>query len=87
VDARVAQLLSRPLGAEEAVQIALLNNAGLQASFQELGLAEADLVQASRLPNPGFSMLRARRGDEIKIEQTLTFNVLSLLAVPLATRV
>ncbi|TAN54403.1 MAG: RND transporter, partial [Betaproteobacteria bacterium] len=48
VRARVKQLLAQPLDAESAVQIALLNNPGLQARYAELGIAEADLVQASR---------------------------------------
>lgn len=87
VDARVAELLAKPLGVEEAVQAALLNNRGLQATLHELGISEAELVQAGRLPNPHFSMTRARGGGEIAIEQALTFNVLSLLAVPLASEV
>ncbi len=39
--ARVDQLLRKPLTADAAVQIALLNNRGLQAAFNELGMAEA----------------------------------------------
>ena len=41
IDKRVAQLLEQPLSADDAVQIALLNNRGLQASFAELGISEA----------------------------------------------
>src|SRR5581483_11228597 len=52
VDARVRQLLSRTLSAESAVQIALLNNKGLQATYNELALAETDLVEQSLPPNP-----------------------------------
>ena len=37
----VARLLQAPLGADAAVQIALLNNAGLQAAYNRLGVAEA----------------------------------------------
>jgi outer membrane protein TolC len=85
IDSRVAELLrARPLGADDAVQIAILNNRGLQASLAELGIAEADMVQAGRLPNPHFAMLRAKLGDDYKIEQVLTFNLLSLVTAPLA---
>jgi cobalt-zinc-cadmium efflux system outer membrane protein len=42
----VDALLSRSLTAEGAVQIALLNDSGLQAVFEDLGVAQADLVQA-----------------------------------------
>src|SRR5436190_18027674 len=34
----VTRLLSRPLTADSAVQVALLNNKGLQASYNELAL-------------------------------------------------
>lgn len=85
VDQRVAELLSGPLTVDDAVQIALLNNRGLQASFSELGISESDLVQAGRLPNPRFAMLRARNGDEFKIEQSFTFNLFSLITLPQAT--
>lgn len=61
---RVAELLAQPLSADSAVQIALLNNRGLQASLAELGITEADVVQAGRLPNPGFSFGKQRTGDE-----------------------
>ena len=53
VESRVAELLSSPLTAEDAVQIALLNNHRLRAEFQELGISEADLVQAGRSPIRG----------------------------------
>jgi outer membrane protein TolC len=59
---RVAELLAKPLTVDDAVQIALLNNRGLQASFQELGITEAEVVQAGRLPNPGFSFGRMSQG-------------------------
>ena len=88
IDARVAELVSkRPLGADDAVQVAILNNRGLHASFAELGMAEADLVQAGRLPNPHFSMFRAKLGHDYKIEQALTFNLFSLVSAPLALEV
>ena len=81
-DARVKELLQQALDVESAVQIALLNNKGLQASLFELGISEADLVQAGRLPNPKFSMLYARHNGDYKIEQALTFNIFSLLTMP-----
>jgi outer membrane protein TolC len=88
IEVRVAELLGKgPLEVEDAVQVAILNNRGLQAAFAELGMAEADLVQAGRLPNPHFSMFRAKLGHDYKIEQALTFNLLSLVTTPLALEV
>ncbi len=80
---RVAELLGQPLSADSAVQIALLNNRGLQASFQALGIAEAEWVQASRLPNPGFRIARLQRGDEREIERSLGLDLGALLSLPL----
>ena len=42
--ARVGRLLRRPLTAETSVQIALLNNKGLQSAYNDLGIAEAARV-------------------------------------------
>jgi outer membrane protein TolC len=83
IDKRVAALLSKPLAVDDAVQLALLNNRGLQADFQELGITEAELVQAGRLPNPGFSFGRSTRGDEIELDRGVHFNIARLLAMPL----
>ena len=83
IDKRVVELLAKPLTVDDAVQLALLNNRGLQAAFQELGISEAEVVQAGRLPNPGFSFARLRRGDEIELERGFHFNLARLLALPL----
>jgi outer membrane protein TolC len=79
----VKKLLAAPLSADAAVQIALLNNRGLQAAYSELGIAEADLVQAGRLRNPGFSFARLRRADEVEIERTFLFDILGLITMPI----
>lgn len=83
VRARVDALLEAPLSADDAVQIALLNNPGLQAAFNALGIAEADRVAASRLSNPGFSIGRSTRGSEIEWERSLHFNLARLLTLPM----
>jgi outer membrane protein TolC len=81
-DAEVAALLTHPLSVDDAVQVALLNSPGLQASFEKLGLSEADLVQSGRLPNPRFTLRHSSAAGLYDIEETLTFNVLSLLTTP-----
>lgn len=87
INDQVNALLEQRLDVETAVQIALLNNKRLQASFYELGISEADLVQAGRLPNPSFSMLYAKNNSEYKIEQAFTFNVFSLIVMPKAVEI
>ncbi len=83
---RVDGLLARPLDMDAAVQLALLNNPGLQARFFTLGITEAEVVQAGRLPNPGLSLGRLRRGDETEIERGLHLDLARLLALPLVAR-
>ena len=87
IDKRVAQLLEQPLSVEDAVQIALLNNKGLQASFGELGISEADRVQAGRLPNPGFSFGRLTQGSSVEIDRGIQFNLARLLMLPMVNQI
>ncbi|MFY7865483.1 TolC family protein [Roseateles sp.] len=77
---RVHELLQAPLSAEQAVQLALLNHRGLQAQLHQLGIADAAFVQATRLPNPGISLGRFKREQELEIERGLHFNLMSLFS-------
>jgi outer membrane protein TolC len=81
---RVAELLRQPLTADAAVQVALLNNRGLRAAYAELGIAEAELVQAGRLPNPGIVFARKTQAGEVEIERLFTLNLAHLIAMPFA---
>ena len=83
----VQRLLAKELSVGDAVQIALLNNPGLQASYAELGIAEADLVQAGRIGNPRFSYLHTSQGGERKLEWALTFPIIDILTIPLRTKI
>lgn len=87
IDRRVRELLAKPLSVDDAVQVALLNNRGLQATFQGLGISEADLVQAGRLPNPGFAFARKTQGSEVEIERLFIFNLAHLISIPLIKEV
>ncbi|MFG1465782.1 TolC family protein [Xanthobacter sp. DSM 24535] len=80
--ARVSALLSRPLDARAALQVALLNNRGLQAQYNALGISEAAYVAASLPPNPSFGVERLNGGGELDVERRLVANVLALLTLP-----
>jgi outer membrane protein TolC len=82
VRAALAGILRRPLSADAAVQVALLNNRGLQAAYNELGWAEAAMVGASLPPNPGFSIERLSGPVEIEIEKRIVANILALATLP-----
>ena len=79
----LARLLKQPLDPNTVVQIALMNNRALQASFADLGVAEADYVQAGRMRNPGFSFNHLRGGDSLEIDRSITFDLIGLLTLPL----
>lgn len=78
------RLLAKPLSADDAVQVALLNNRRLQGSISELGIGAADLTRSWRPENPGFTFSRLRRGGEREIERTFSIDALSLLVLPIA---
>lgn len=84
---RIDQLLAAPLTVESAVELALLNNRALQAELGELGVAEAEFVQAGRLRNPGFSFSRLRTGEDVEIERSVGFDLAGLLTMPVRTRI
>ncbi len=84
VKTKVQALLANPLSADDAVQIALYNNPGLQATYAELGISESDLVAAGRIDNPRFMFMRALDfRSEAKIESILSFGVMSLITLPM----
>jgi outer membrane protein TolC len=87
LQSRVAELLAQPLSADAAVQVALLNNRGLQASFDELGIADADRVQAATLPNPGFTFGRLRQGAGTEIDRGVHVDLARWLTLPMAQAV
>lgn len=80
----VRALVDQPLRAESAVQVALLNNRRLQATYQELGIAQADLVEAGRLPNPVLDaeFRFAAAGSGTGIELGLAQDFLEILLLP-----
>lgn len=84
---RVDQLLRKPLTADAAVQIALLNNRGLQAAFNELGIAEAQMVAASLPPNPRFGISKLSGRFEIEIERQVVGSLLALATLPVRTEI
>src|SRR5258707_11643933 len=86
-NASVQALLRRGLTVDTAVQIALLNNRGLQASYNELALAEADLVQDSLPPNPTFSISRISGDGALEIERQVVGDILALATLPFRSEI
>ncbi|HEX7637974.1 MAG TPA: TolC family protein, partial [Burkholderiaceae bacterium] len=85
--ARVAELLRAPLSADGAVELALLDNRGLQASLGELGVSAAELVRAGRLRNPVVSLGRITGGGALELDRSVMFDLLGLLTLPARSQV
>jgi outer membrane protein TolC len=85
--AKVERLLRRPLTADAAVQIALLNNRGLQAEYNDLGIAEAAMVEASLPPNPTVSLEHISGSIETEIEGRIVADILALATLAARTEI
>ncbi len=84
---RIDALLAGPLDIEGAVQIALLNNRGLQAAYNDLGISEAAYVAASLPPNPIVSLARTAGKGTVEIEASIVLNILALFTLPARTAI
>jgi len=74
----VSNLLARELSVDDAVKVALLNNPALQAEFDRLGAAVADVWQAGLLRNPTLALsprLSTKSGNPT-IESGIDLNLL-----------
>src|SRR6266851_5656661 len=86
----VRALLHDTLTADGAVQVALLNNRDLQALYAELGVAQADLVQAGLLRNPVFDgnvRFLVGGGGPAKVDLDVALDFLEIFYLPLRKRV
>ena len=88
-DAVVAEalraILREEMTADKAVQVALLNNRRLQATYEDLMIAQADLVGAGLLRNPVFDaeFRFPETGGGVGIEMAVVQDFIDLLYLPL----
>ncbi|MBN9376789.1 MAG: hypothetical protein BGO14_01320 [Chlamydiales bacterium 38-26] len=85
----IQSMINSELNANTAIQIALLNNPKVQAVFEDLGIAQADLVEAGLLSNPVFEVeIRYPhiKGLRTNIEYLLTTSLLDAFLIPLRTK-
>ncbi len=86
----VHKMLRRKLTLSSATQIALLNNRGLQSSYNQIGIAQADLVQAGLLKNPVFDASfidPTANGTPVNLAFSVVFQFIDALYIPLRRRV
>jgi cobalt-zinc-cadmium efflux system outer membrane protein len=89
VQAHVRDLLRGTLTPEGAVEIALLRNQGLVAIYEELGVAQADVVQAGLLRNPtvGARVRFPTGAGFTDTEFSVAEEFLSIFTLPMRKRV
>lgn len=83
----VQALLRRSLTVDAAVQIALLNNRGLQAAYNELASVEAEFVEESLPPNPTFAISRITGNGGYEIERQVVGDILALATLPFRSEI
>jgi len=78
--AQVRELVrNKTVGPDTAVQVALLNNRGLQAAYADIGLAAADVWQEGMLVNPRVSIgVLGIGGIAQTLEAAVVSNILAL---------
>ncbi|RUT82819.1 MULTISPECIES: TolC family protein [unclassified Mesorhizobium] len=69
----------KTIGPDVAVQVALLNNKGLQAAYAEIGLSAADVWQEGMLVNPTISVGTIGIDPVRTIEGAVASNILALM--------
>lgn len=80
---RVAAMLQDELTADEAVAIAMLNSPRLQVTLAELGIARADLIEASTITNPVFEFEIRFPGEPYRpYELSLAQSLIELIQLP-----
>lgn len=91
-DAQIGEInkrLHERLSVDEVVQISLLNNPALQATFEDLGIAKTELNQSGLIKNPTLdaSFRKPDHDGKINSEFEVRQDILDLLTLPLRKRV
>jgi cobalt-zinc-cadmium efflux system outer membrane protein len=89
VDRLVAELLREELTPDRAVRVAFLSNPSLQATFEEIGISQADLAQAGRVANPSLSgfVRFPSEGSGTNTELSLIQDVFDVFMAPLRKKI
>lgn len=76
------QILAKPLGQAQAVQLMLANSPAFQALMAQNWYEAASAAQSGRISNPVFSYESVVTGTETEIGRFLSFGLLDLLILP-----
>ena len=80
--AATTQLLAKPVGQKEAVQLLLANSPAFQALLAQNWAEAASAAQSGRISNPTFAFESAVMGTETELNRFLTFGLLDHITLP-----
>lgn len=83
VQKSVNLFLEKPLSEEDAVRITLINNRALQQTYEQIGIAQSELVQAGLMSNPLLGYSIGHGGGITRSGVTVELAFLDLLWIPL----
>ncbi len=81
-DKLASELLAKPLGMDDAVQLALANSPAVQTLLAQSWGDMAQAKQTGRIANPLFTFERTTFGSELELSRLLSFGLLDLLVLP-----
>ncbi len=76
------QLLAKPVGQKEAVQLLLANSPAFQALLAQNWSEAASAAQSGRISNPTFAFESVVMGSETELNRFFTFGLLDLITLP-----
>lgn len=80
-------ILARPLSADDAVQLALINSPSMQALLAQSWADGAAVAQSARLPNPLLTLDRITSPGSLDFGRMLGVGLLDILSLPQRNRV
>ncbi|MFM9990790.1 MAG: TolC family protein [Burkholderiaceae bacterium] len=75
-------LLAKPVGQKEAVQLLLANSPAFQALLAQNWAEAASAAQSGRISNPTFAFESVVTGTETELNRFFTFGLLDLITLP-----
>ena len=80
--AATTQLLAKPVGQKEAVQLLLANSPAFQALLAQNWVEAANAAQSGRISNPTFAFESVVTGSESELNRFFSFGLLDLITLP-----
>lgn len=79
--AAVASVIAKPISADDAVRLALMQSPRMRELYSELGFAQADVYDATRLSNPVLGYVRLSAANVIKTTWSVSQSFTELLFI------